>query len=133
MAGKTLAPTEKLFDIGELEFHVGRPPVAALAGMGRCFHFAQQRVHLVAVQAPPGAHRDMVGVAQRIVDQIGQNLLEGMRIGPRRRKERWTDRFDENIVSRVAPKSTRVVSFPREKLVSPSSPEGVRYVTGRCL
>src|SRR6476469_2369936 len=41
-----LAPTEQPLDVGELQFHVGRAAVIALAGIGRPLHLAQQRIHL---------------------------------------------------------------------------------------
>src|SRR5262249_19280681 len=52
-----LPPAEQPLDIGELELHVGGAAVVALAGIGRCFHLAQQRVHLLRLELAAGAHR----------------------------------------------------------------------------
>ena len=46
-AGVNSAPPEQLLDIGELQFHISRPAVIALAGIVGAFHGAQQRVHLL--------------------------------------------------------------------------------------
>jgi hypothetical protein len=43
--GSGSAAAEEFFDVGELEFDVGRAAVVALAAQGRCFHFAQECVH----------------------------------------------------------------------------------------
>src|SRR5262249_60612622 len=51
-----LPPAEQPLDVGELELHVGRPAVIALAGIGGRLHFAQQRVHLLALEAAGPAH-----------------------------------------------------------------------------
>ena len=50
---------EQPFDIGQLQFHIGRPPVVALAGMRRRLHLAQQRVHLLGphLRGPSGPSR----------------------------------------------------------------------------
>src|SRR5262249_61276739 len=40
------SPAEQPLDIGELELHVGRPPVIALAGIGRRLHLTQESIHL---------------------------------------------------------------------------------------
>src|SRR5690606_28545825 len=56
-----LPAAEQLFDIGELELYVGRPAMIALAGMGRRLHLAEQRVHLLARQPPPGTHAAVAG------------------------------------------------------------------------
>ena len=45
----------------QLQFHIGRPAVIALAGIRRVFHFAQQRVHLFRLEAAAGAHRAVAG------------------------------------------------------------------------
>ena len=66
LAGTTVceamsAPPEQLFDVGELQFHIGRTAVIALAGIGRVFHLAKQRVHLFRLEAASGAYRAMAG------------------------------------------------------------------------
>src|SRR5438270_639866 len=58
--GKSPA-SEQPLDIAELQFHVGRTPVVALAGIGRRLHFPQQRVHLFNLEAAPRAHRAVAG------------------------------------------------------------------------
>src|ERR1700730_18263163 len=40
-----LSPPKQPLDIGELQLHIGRAAMIALAGIRRRFHFAQQRVH----------------------------------------------------------------------------------------
>ena len=57
----TSPPAEQLLDIGDFEFHVGRAPVAALAGMRSCFHLAQQGVHFGPVEAPSGTDAAVAG------------------------------------------------------------------------
>ena len=54
-------PSEQSFDVGELQFDVGRAAVVALAAVGRCFHLAQQGVHFVLVQAAAGADGAVTG------------------------------------------------------------------------
>src|SRR6266404_6864993 len=54
-------PPEQTLDVGELQLHVSRTAVVALAGIGRSFHFPQQRVHLLALEPAPGAHRAVAG------------------------------------------------------------------------
>src|SRR5262249_33953618 len=71
------APAEQLFDIRQLELHIGRPAMVALAGMGRGFHLAQQGVHLLAIQAASGPH---AGVAGQGAGHLFQPLLQGQRI-----------------------------------------------------
>ncbi len=39
-ASRSSAPAEQPLDVAELELHVGRPAVVALAGIGRRLHFA---------------------------------------------------------------------------------------------
>ena len=56
-----LSSAEQLFDIVELQFHIGRPAVVALAGARRAFHLAQQGIHLVAVEPAPRPHRMVAG------------------------------------------------------------------------
>lgn len=51
-----LSAPEQSLDIRELEFHICRAAVAALAGIGRCFHLAQKRVHFLRLESSPGAH-----------------------------------------------------------------------------
>src|SRR5581483_5416688 len=46
----TSAPSEQLFDIGELQFDISRTAVVALTGIGRVFHLAEQRVHLFRLE-----------------------------------------------------------------------------------
>src|SRR3954452_14562743 len=50
---KTLSSPEQLLDIAQLQFHIGRPAVVALAGIRRVFHLAQQCVHLFRLEASP--------------------------------------------------------------------------------
>ena len=45
-----LSSPEQLLDIAQLQFHIGRPAVVALAGIRRVFHLAQQRVHLFGLE-----------------------------------------------------------------------------------
>ncbi len=47
--------------VGEFQLHISRPAMIALAGVRRDFHFAQQRVHLLRLQAAAGAHRAVAG------------------------------------------------------------------------
>src|SRR5262249_60028319 len=47
------SPAEQPLDIAELEFHVGRPAVIALAGIGRRLHLTQECIHLLALEAAP--------------------------------------------------------------------------------
>src|SRR3954454_24107787 len=54
-------PSEQLLDIGELQFDIGRAAVVALAGVRRVFHLAQQRVHLLRLEAAAGPHRAVAG------------------------------------------------------------------------
>jgi len=56
-----LPSPEQLLDIAQLQFHIGRPAVVALAGIRRVFHLAQQRVHLFRLEAAAGAHRAVAG------------------------------------------------------------------------
>src|SRR5205814_794496 len=55
------APAEQPLDVVELELDVGRPPVVALAGMGRRLHLAEQRIHLRRVEPTAGPHAAMAG------------------------------------------------------------------------
>src|SRR5205085_5210381 len=50
-------PPEQPLDVAELELDVSRAAVIALAGIRRRLHLAQQRVHLVGLEAAAGAHR----------------------------------------------------------------------------
>ena len=52
--------------------------MVALAGVGRRLHLAQQRVHLLGVQPPPGAHR---AVARQGAADLLQALLDPFRDG----------------------------------------------------
>ena len=51
-----LPAAEQLLDVIALQLDVGRPAVAALSRVGRRFHLAQQRVHLLDVEAAAGPH-----------------------------------------------------------------------------
>ena len=64
-----LPPPEQLLDIAQLQFHIGRPAVVALAGIRRVFHLAQQRVHLFRLEDAPGAHRAVAGHGGRDMHQ----------------------------------------------------------------
>src|SRR5581483_12017435 len=68
-----LAAAEQALDVGELQLDIGGPTVIALAGMRRRLHLAQQRIHLLGGQAPPGADAAVAG--ERAAD-VGQLLLE---------------------------------------------------------
>src|SRR5262249_56660410 len=72
---------EQPLDIGELELHVSRPAVIALAGIGCRLHFAQQRVHLLAFEAAARAHRAVAGHGRRDVHEAA---LEWQRLVPLR-------------------------------------------------
>ena len=65
---QALTPAEQLLDVGQLEFHVGRPAVVALARMGRRLHLPQQLVHLFDIELAAGAHRAVAshGTADRL-------------------------------------------------------------------
>src|SRR3954466_13987992 len=54
-------PPEQLLDIAQLQFHISRAAVVALAGIRRVFHLAQQRVHLFRFEAAAGADRAVAG------------------------------------------------------------------------
>ena len=75
-----LAPAKQPLDIAELELHISGSAVVALAGIGRGFHFAQQRVHLLGLEAAAGAHRAMVAAtwqtvpfSDKVVQEQGDN------------------------------------------------------------
>ena len=55
------APPEQPLDIGEVERHIGRTPMIALAAVRRGLHLAQQRIHLRGREAPSRAHADVTG------------------------------------------------------------------------
>ena len=42
-----LTPPEQALDIGEFELDIGGAAMIALAGIRRCFHLAEQCVHLI--------------------------------------------------------------------------------------
>src|SRR5688572_10093454 len=44
------AAAEQPLDIGQLQGNIGRPPMVALSGVGRAFHVAQQRIHLIGAE-----------------------------------------------------------------------------------
>ncbi len=46
---RPLAPPEQPVDVRELQFHVGRSAMVALAGARRRLHLAQKRVHLIGL------------------------------------------------------------------------------------
>src|SRR5262245_55073338 len=54
-------PPEQPLDVGELQFNVSRAAMVALAGVWHFFHLAQQRVHLLGLEAASGAHRAVAG------------------------------------------------------------------------
>src|SRR5262245_45337316 len=54
-------PPEQSLDVGKLQFHIGRPAVVALAGIRHRLHLAQERVHLLGLEAAAGAHRAVAG------------------------------------------------------------------------
>ena len=58
-----LPPPEQLLDIAQLQFHIGRPAVVALAGVRRRLHLAQQCVHLLCLEAAAGDPADLMQVA----------------------------------------------------------------------
>src|SRR5437762_14094474 len=72
--GSTAA--EQPLDVAELELDVGRAAVVALAGIRRRLHLAQQRVHLVGLEAAAGAHRAVArhggGDVQEAALEIGR-------------------------------------------------------------
>src|SRR6266478_8359767 len=72
-----LAPAEEALDVGEVECHIGRAAVIALAAVGGGLHLAQQRVHLGGREAPPGAHAGVAG--ERAAHSLDA-LLQGERI-----------------------------------------------------
>src|SRR5262249_53738624 len=55
------SPAEQPLDIAELELHVGRPAVIALAGIGGRLHLTQECIHLFWLQAAARAHRAVAG------------------------------------------------------------------------
>src|SRR5581483_2247885 len=57
----SLPSTKQSLDVGELEFDVSRAPVITLAGIGRSFHFAKERIHFLWLETTPGAHRAVTG------------------------------------------------------------------------
>ena len=61
MTFKSLSPPEEPLDISQLQFHIGRAAVIALARAGRALHLAQQRVHLLRQEPPAGADGVMAG------------------------------------------------------------------------
>ena len=75
------APAEHPFDVGELQLHIGRPPVIALAGMRGRFHLAQQRVHLIGIEAAPRTHAHMTGQRCRHVIQTLLKRTHRFRLG----------------------------------------------------
>ena len=77
MHRKTLSAAEQPLDVGQLQLHIGGAAVVALAGMGRGFHLAQERVHLGGVERAPRAHAGMAG--ERAADRL-QFFLERERL-----------------------------------------------------
>ncbi len=63
----------------QLQFDIGRPAVIALAGIRRVFHLAQQRVHLLRLEAAAGAHRAVAGHGGR---DMHQAALQRQRLVP---------------------------------------------------
>jgi hypothetical protein len=63
--------------ISELQFHIGGPPVVALAGMGRRLHLAQERVHLLGAHPAAGADGAVAGHAAE--DRVDPGLQRGGR------------------------------------------------------
>ena len=59
----------------EAEFHIGRPPVVALAGERRRLHLAQEGVHLLGAHLAAGADRTVAGHAGQ--DGVDLRLHEG--------------------------------------------------------
>src|SRR5579864_491486 len=51
-----LAPPEESLDVRKLQLDIGWTAVIALSGVWRCFHFAQQRIHLLSIQPSARAH-----------------------------------------------------------------------------
>ena len=74
-----LAPAEQSLDVAELQFHIGRAAVIALAGIGCPLHLAQQRIHLGRLEPAPGAHRAVTGHRRR---DLHQAALEGQGLVP---------------------------------------------------
>src|SRR5579883_1483901 len=56
-------PAKQPLDIAKFQFDISGPAVIALAGIRRRFHLAQQRIHFLAFEPPPGAHRAVTGHA----------------------------------------------------------------------
>ena len=52
---KSSSPEQPL-DIRQLQFHIGRPAVIALAGIRRDFHLAKKRIQLLGLEPSPRTH-----------------------------------------------------------------------------
>jgi hypothetical protein len=76
---RALSPPKQTLDVGEFQFDIGRAAVVALAGIGRDFHLAQQRVHLLDFEAAAGAHR---AVARHGGGDVHQAAFERQRFVP---------------------------------------------------
>src|SRR5215475_1468921 len=67
--GVVSSAAEQPLDIGELELHVSRPAVIALAGIGRRLHLTQECIHLFRLEAAARAHRAVAGHGRRDVHE----------------------------------------------------------------
>ena len=95
------APAEQPLDVAALQLDLGRPAVAALSGVRRRFHLAQQRVHLLDRQLAPGPDAAVAG--HRGADRA-QPFLQRQR-SRRARRGRRRDRGSgrEHRARRAAP------------------------------
>src|ERR1700739_1832796 len=73
------AASEQPLDVGELELDIGRAAMIALPGIRRRFHLAQQRVHLLGLEPPPGAPRAVTGHGGR---DLHEPAFERQRLVP---------------------------------------------------
>src|SRR5687767_7478311 len=72
---QSLSAPEQALDVGQLQFNIGRAAVDTLSRMRNPLHLAEERVHLLRAEAPPGPDRTVAGHRSR--DAVELRAEEG--------------------------------------------------------